>query len=398
MTSGPRGPALISPSQMGSANRARVLRALADHGPLSRADLARLAGVTRATIGTIVQSLLEADVLEEQELIREPGRIGRTGRRLWFARGAGRTIAVELGTDFVRAASIDARGDTDQSVRLELPPSRRGDAIVNTIVRAVARAGGNGDESSVVGLAGIGIAVPGACDAAGREVITSASLPTLPGAGLVPRVEAATGLPVFVENNARADALAEQWFGLGRSAASFAVLHAADGLGLGTVMDGVVLRAGNGRGGELGHTFVGGTAACACGLRGCWEASAGRAWLREEAARLGVADAATATLGTAAAAAELGSPSWKLADRLAERLSWGLSTVVQLFAPELIVLSGDLADAPAAFVELVESRTKARSLPHLAGDVRVRASRLGTSATLLGASALVLTESFRTTV
>jgi predicted NBD/HSP70 family sugar kinase len=394
VTSGRRGPALISPAQMGSANRARVLRALADHGPLSRAELARLAGVTRATMGTIVQSLLDADVVEELELERQPGQLGRTGRRLWFAQGAGRTVAVELGTDGVRAASIDARGEVDKRSRAELPASRSADAIVRSVVRVVSKVAG-GDS---VAVAGVGIAVPGACDAAGREVITSASLPALPGSGLVAKVEAATGLPAYVENNARADALAEQWFGLGRSTNSFAVLHAADGLGLGIVSDGVVLRPGNGRGGELGHTYVGGTVRCQCGLRGCWEAHAGRAWLRSEAASLRIRGAAEATLGTAAEGVQSPGPPAKLADRLAERLSWGLATIVQLFAPDLIVLSGDLAGAPEAFAATVEAHTKARSLPHLADSVRVRASSLGSSGALLGASALVLTQSFRTTV
>jgi predicted NBD/HSP70 family sugar kinase len=379
---------------MGSANRARVLRALAERGPLSRAELARLAGVTRATIGTIIQSLLDADVLEELQLVREPGQMGRTGRRLWFARGAGRTIAVELGTESVRAASIDARGDAAMTVEVGLAASRRGDAIVRAVTKAVEKAG----MADGVGVAGIGVAVPGACDAGGREVITSASLPALPGARLVSRLEASTGLPVFVENNARADALAEQWFGLGRSASSFAVLHAADGLGLGIVVDGVVLRAGNGRGGELGHTFVGGDTPCPCGLRGCWEANAGRGWLRAEAGALGLAGARDVTLGTVAADAGTAGDAGRLAERLAERLSWGLANVVQLFAPDLIVLSGDLAGAPEPFVARVEEHTKARSLSHLADSVRVRASALGPSATLLGASAVVLTESFRTTV
>ena len=81
-------PPLLSSRTVGGLNRALVLRALSSHGPLSRSDLARLAGVTRATIGSIVQGLLDDGVLAEGDPV-EDGSVGKPARPLWFAAGAG---------------------------------------------------------------------------------------------------------------------------------------------------------------------------------------------------------------------------------------------------------------------------------------------------------------------
>ena len=103
-------PVLLTTHLIGDLNRSRVLQAFCDHGPLSRADLARLAGVPRATIGTIVQNLLDAGLVEELEPDRD-GKVGKPGRPLWFAPRAGLSVAVGFGPDRVRAALVNARGD-----------------------------------------------------------------------------------------------------------------------------------------------------------------------------------------------------------------------------------------------------------------------------------------------
>src|ERR1043165_9355783 len=100
---------LLSPRRIGDLNRSRVLRALSDHGPLSRADLAKEAGVTRATMGTIVQSLIDSGILEEHEPVNL-GAIGKPARPVWFAPGAGLAIAASVTMHGVDACLVDAGG------------------------------------------------------------------------------------------------------------------------------------------------------------------------------------------------------------------------------------------------------------------------------------------------
>src|SRR5713101_3590432 len=94
---------LLTPSDIGGVNRSRVIQAFCDYGPMSRADLAKMAGVTRATIGNIVLGLIESGLVEEIEAPARSGRVGKPGRPLWFGSSAGLSGAVSLGPDHVQA-------------------------------------------------------------------------------------------------------------------------------------------------------------------------------------------------------------------------------------------------------------------------------------------------------
>ena len=87
-------------------------------------------------------------------------------------------------------------------------------------------------------------------------MLGSVQVPGAVGADLVPAVTASTGLPVRIENDTRAEALAEHWFGRGRRASTFVTVQTGDGLGAGFVLDGVIHRGPSGYGGEIGHTAV----------------------------------------------------------------------------------------------------------------------------------------------
>ena len=366
-------PVLLTTHLIGDVNRSRVLQAFCDHGPLSRADIARLAGVPRATIGTIVQNLMESGLLEEQEPDRD-GKVGKPGRPLWFAPEAGLSVAVGFAPDRVRAALVNARGDRleETAVRLETPEAS-GAELVKAVVsaaRAVLPADGE--------VLGIGVVVPGVCDTETGEVIGSGQL------------------PVLLDNDARAQALGEKWFGDARGVPTFAAVQTGDGLGVGLVLDGHVYRGEDGRVGELGHTAVSlDGVACYCGLSGCWETVATLPWLRAEAKALGLSGASRATTESMVA---LGAPAEALLVRWADNLAAGLANLVNLLGTTRLILHGDLVGGGEAMRAMVEVATQARVLGHLREDVQVTFSALDSDAALLGAAGLVLSETFRLNV
>ncbi len=382
---------LLSNRQIGDVNRSRVLRALCDHGPLSRAELARLAAVPRATIGSIAQGLVEDGLLEECEPTRESGRVGKPGRPLWFREDAGLCAAVAFGDHAVEAALVNARGDllTRVEVACETAAAEP-DAIVNAVLAAV---------DDVISAAraevlGIGVAVPGVCDPTTGTVVGSGPVPGIRGRGLVSALEAAHGLPVLVDNDARAQALGEKWFGDGRGVSTFASVQTGSGLGVGLVLDGELYRGADGATGELGHTIVQlDGAACGCGLTGCWETVATLRWLRSEAGRLGLPHAETLD---ASRLVELDSvPARQLLERYADHLAVGLVTLVHLLAPTRLLLHGDVVGGGEPLRALVAERLAARTLPHVREAVEVLLSSLDQDAGLLGAAGLVLSQRFR---
>lgn len=382
-------PVLLTTHLIGDVNRSRVLQALVDHGPLSRAELARLAGVPRATMGTIVQGLLDAALLEEGEHSRD-GRVGKPARPLWFAPRAGLSVAVAFDDEAVRGALITARGERVTDVRLPLATSdakpKQLLAAVEKVIRSVLP---NGEP-----VVGIGIAVPGVCNTQAGEVVGSGQLPGAVGTALTRAMADAFGLPVLVDNDARAQALGEKWFGDGRGTATFASLQTGTGLGVGVVLDGRLFRGEDGRVGELGHTqVVADGAPCRCGLRGCWETVATLRWLRAEAARKGLAGAADATSSSLSA---LGSPAANdLLEEYAQHLGAGLSTLVNLLGIRRVIAHGDIVGGGEPMRRRVEAAMAGASLGYLRDEVRLVFSELDTDATVVGAAALVLSETFR---
>jgi predicted NBD/HSP70 family sugar kinase len=381
---------LLSNRQIGDVNRSRVLRALCDHGALSRADLARLAGVPRATIGTIAQGLVDDGLLEENEPAREVGRVGKPARPLWFRADAGLSAAVAFGATAVRAALVNARGELLERVEV---PCATATASSRVLEKAVLAAVAKVLAAPPADVLGVGVAVPGVCDPLAGTVVGSGPVPGAQGSGLTTALSAAHGLPVLVDNDARAQALGDKWFGDGRGVEAFAAVQTGTGLGVGLVLGGELYRGTDGATGELGHTVVQlDGARCHCGLRGCWETIATLRWLRAEARRLRLPDAAAID---AAGLVALGSArSRQLLEKYADNLAVGLATLVHLLAPTRLVLHGDVLGGGEVLRALIASRLRARTLPHVRDAVEVVLSALGPDAGLLGAAGLVLSERF----
>ncbi len=237
-------------------------------------------------------------------------------------------------------------------------------------------------------LRSVGVAAPGPLD---RERGTC-SPHNLPGWRDVPLRDAladALGLPVHLENDANAAALAEWRFGAGRGARTVVYLSMSTGVGGGLVLDGRLHRGASGNAGELGHVPVAWDGEpCACGQRGCLEAYAGgAAWarhLREHApeggrvlALAGSRDAlapehllAAAREGDAFACEEL--------DRWNGFLARGITGLVYALDPDVVIL-GTIAAAAGEALCLgpVRSRVRARLWPVQAAKLRVVPAALG---------------------
>lgn len=380
---------LLTTNRIGDVNRSRVLQAFVDHGALTRADVARLAGVPRATIGTIVTGLMDSGLLEELEPDRD-GRVGKPGRPLWFAPGAGLSVAVGFTDSAVRAALVNARGERQAESSHGCDTGAAGSdelyAAVEQVVRAVLPA--NGD------ALGIGIAVPGVCDTGSGQVVASGPLPGAEGTHLVQGLEKAFSLPVIVDNDARALALGEKWFGDGRGLPAFAALQTGTGLGIGLVLEDHVFRGPDGRVGELGHTrVVAGGERCRCGLTGCWETVATLRWLRAEAARRGLPSPEATTTASLVALGEQGSA---LLGEYVDNLAVGMATLVNLLGIRRFFLHGDVVAGGEPVRRQLEHAVREAALGYLRDEVHVTVS--GLDGALLGAAGLVLSETFRLVV
>ncbi len=242
---------------------------------------------------------------------------------------------------------------------------------------------------SLSDLSGVGVAAPGPLDPVSGDLLNP---PNLPGWKRVPirrLLEAQLGLPVRVENDANAAALAEWRFGAGRGAQHVVYLTMSTGVGAGLVLGGRLYTGKLAAAGEVGHApIVWDGEPCACGGRGCLEAYVGgAAWTRRLARSTPTTSRVAALAGTpeqarpehVLAAAREGD-AFALAElaRYNDHLARGITNLVFLLAPEVVIL-GTIPSAAGEELCLgpVREQVLARVWPVLARELRIVASGLG---------------------
>jgi predicted NBD/HSP70 family sugar kinase len=252
----------------GAINRQIVLNLLRSHQAISRADLARVLGMQRSAAGRIVSDLIEQGLVWE-------GAAGaaQRGRKptLLHLDSRGRcAVAVDVRvtrTSLVLTDLMGAELTEVQTVATERDPSRLAVHLSTEIHRLLAAHPEAGQ------CAGVGVAFPGMLDRSGNVVLRAPALGWRDVSFREP-LAAALGLPVEMENAARACALALIWHAPGGEApGDLAFVSVSDGVGVGLVLGGEPLRGRNNAAGEFGHLPLGiDGPRCACGAQGCWEA------------------------------------------------------------------------------------------------------------------------------
>ena len=272
---------------------------------------------------------------------------------------------VDIGGTTLSVGMVPAEGGRPRALRVDdTAGGQGGDAVIGQVcamVRAavdeLARAEGPGAT-----VAGVGVAAPGSLDRARGVVLESHNLGWF-GLPLRDRVQAATGLPTVVENDANCAAYGEWWQGAGRGFRSVLGITLGTGIGGGIVMDGRPFAGATGAAGEIGHTTVEyGGRRCTCGARGCLEAYASGPAIARAAVE-GLAGGMRSTLPelvegdlnriTAATVHEAAAGGDAYAAgvlaRAACMLAAGITSAVNLLGPDAVVVMGGVAAAGDLF-------------------------------------------------
>lgn len=367
--------------------RSWILVTLGQNGPLSRAELARIGGITRTTIGTHVDRLIDDGLLEELDVVAPHGTRGRPSRPVWFHRTAARCGAVAFDRDRIEVGLVNAGGQILS--RESAPTPNRADTgtfsevIEGLLTRVVA---------VEPDLLGVGVGVSGVVHAEQGRVDRLPRFPEVDGDRLIRRVARAAGSSVLIENDAHCGAFAELWWGHGRLRRTFWAVQIGEGIGSCGVIDGELARGALGHAGEIGHTTVDRHGRrCACGAVGCWETIASLRWLRREARERGLRGARNVTVERLTDLAGSGDRvATGLLDAYAENIAVGLTNLIHVVAPALIVLQGAVADGGDVLLQRINHHVARRALAGADHGATILMSELGTDARLLGAGALVM--------
>jgi predicted NBD/HSP70 family sugar kinase len=252
-------------------NRKIVLNLIREHQPISRAELARRMKVRRASLTLIVRELLTGG-----EIIETGTAVAARGRRptLLRIRTSGRlAVAVDIRPTRTSVALADFGGTVLK--RDAFPTPAKPDDLARELgVRLDTLLAGDATTGAI--CYGIGVVVPGMVDRRSGRVLYAPRLGWR-DVDLRDALEKHVGIPVFIESAPIACALARLWSVTGDSRAvnNFAYVSVSDGVGVGIVVSGEVLRGEAHTAGEFGHVSLDPHGPlCACGKRGCWEAFA----------------------------------------------------------------------------------------------------------------------------
>ena len=363
-------------------NLALVLARVADDGPASRARIAAGTGLTKASVSSLVDQLLESGLLAERPA-RPSGAAGRPGLELALAAAGPIGLGLEINVDYLAVAAIGLSGAVLRSERVSR--DLRGcapAAVLAEGAQMLARVAG----SAAGPVAGWCVAVPGLVDRDGAVLRRAPNLgwhdvDVLAAIGSDPALAGAAGR---LGNEANLAALAELWSGVAHGQRGFVQVSGEIGVGAGVVLDGRLFEGGRGYGGELGHLPVRSTGpTCRCGSVGCLEQVAGQeAILR----RAGVADVAGLVEQLTA-----GRARSLTAVRVAGRyLGVGLAAMLNVLDVGTVVLGGSYAALAPWLVEPVERELAARVVSAGWQPLQVLVSQLGPEAAVRGAAQSVV--------
>lgn len=378
-------------------NIALILECLRREAPLSRADLAQMTGLTKATVSSLVKELLDARFVRESGL--ELSHKGRPAIQLVLNPEAGYIVGAEIGVDFVSAMLTNFAAEPVWWHH-EPVPEHDQQSVLRRIVAIVreacahAPAGGNA-------ILGLGLGLPGLVDVTSGTLLFSANLGWT-GVPLRSIFEAEFDFPIYIDNDANMAALGESFFGAGRGSDFVLYIGAGVGLGGGVVLNRRILAGAAGLAGEVGHMTIdprGPT--CNCGNTGCWETFVNQAALArriEQAAASGqptrVAQQrgrlGAATIAQIIAAARDGDlVAHQALEDTGEYLGIGLANLVNALNPHRVVLGGKLAQAHDVILPVVRRVVRTRALRWASSTAEIVSAAHGSHACAMGGIATV---------
>lgn len=385
-------------------NKVLVLNLIRQARTISRADIAHRVHLSRSTVSAIVNELLSEGWLAETGTGKSSG--GRRPILLSFNCQAGYILGIDAGATHLLALATDLDAQIVAEAEHPFDVSAGPDVGLATIV-AFAREMLAEAHIELSQLIGIGVGLPGPLDYAQGTVVAP---PIMPGWDQVPvrdRLQAAFGVPVYVDNDANLGALGECCYGAGKDVENLAFIKVATGIGCGIIVGGQIYHGQTGAAGEIGHvTMAEDGPPCTCGSYGCLEAMAGGPAIAQRAAlavQVGQPTMLRSMISNGNLTAELVEQAARQGDPLAVQLyadagrliGLAVANVINLLNPGRVIIGGGVSEAGELILSSLRDTASQRSMRAAVGATEIIQATLGHRSSALGAVALVLRETFR---
>ncbi|WP_299546887.1 ROK family transcriptional regulator, partial [Seonamhaeicola sp.] len=369
----------VNSSYINRLNKISVLRLIRDEGRISRAEIAKKTELSAPTITRIAD-----DLISKEKLISLVGegesKGGRRPKMLRFNSKENFVIGIDLRATCIRGALSNLDGELilerEVPTKLEDGYEKIMEQIGSVINSLILRGGDKGAK-----VLGIGLAVAGSVNRQ-TGIIERAPVFNWKNVDVVSGLKAYTPLPVFCDNVSRLMALGELWYGLGSGYQDFICVNLDHEISAGMIINGKPLFGSNGYAGEFGRSILE-HGSSSIGLSQMVEGELAK---REASAVLKEKTGSAYKVG----GGDKDKVELKLCDKSIDYLAVVLDTLIKLFNPECIILSGGLTRTKEFLLDKLEKEVRKYSIPNLSANVKVIGSSFGENAALMGTFSLIL--------
>jgi len=392
----------VDHSVINAMNKRNVISIIREQGPINKAEIARLVGLSIPTIMRLTDELLE------KNLIRETGKRESTGGKppllLEFTPDSHFIIGVDIGTTHIKTIVMNMVADIVCRIEIPTLAAEQSGKVIGRIVETISQAIGKVN-APLSRYLGIGLGMPGLLDAGCGRVLFSPAF-KWENVDLTGPIKSRFGLPVYMTNVTRAMAVGEKWFGLAKDVENFMCINLGYGIGSAIVINNRLYGGSSDSSGEFGHmTLEKNGPQCSCGNHGCLEALASANAMSKKAAFLIERGETSAILDLAGGemtqinakhifdAARSGDRLGKeLVSEATEYIGIAISGIVNLIDPELIILEGGVAKAGPILLDGIQRIVERRQMKYAGRKLRIVASEIGEDAAAIGAAAVLIGE------
>lgn len=375
-------------SEIKTANKKSILKLLAQERELTKLEISRKLDISVPTVTTIVGELLGEGLVEEAGMATSTG--GRKPVIIRFLPESRCSIGINLEKNHIRAVITDLDGKILDDNKVFLRSINK-ITVIEDIKKLIMDLL-DSRENIKNKVLGIGISLPGTVneDELKLELAPNFRLKNL----CFKELSDYFNIPVFLENEANAGALAESNLGIAKNLNNLIYVSITEGIGGGLIINERIYKGKDRRAGEIGHmTISKGGRQCSCGKKGCFETYASnRALIKDynEASEI----KAFSIREIIEKYKEHDKIAIEVMNRYLEDLAEGIGNLIFIFNPDYIVIGGEISKYASIFQEkLIELIFKNNEF-YKAGDVEILFSNLGEDSNILGAVLIPIFQSF----
>lgn len=379
-------------------NSSHVLNAIKTHGQVGRAEIARLTGLSPATVTAITAKLIAQKLVLEKSAGNSNG--GRPPILLAINPRGAYVIGIKLTEDHAVYALTDLEASIVAKASTPLSGHDPESAVADLaeMVNSMIRRQGIPKKQ----LLGVGIGLAGIVDA-DKGILRQSPIYGWKNVPLRGMLQSRLRVPVYIENDVNTLTMTEKWFGHGQGLDNFLTVTVGRGVGLGIVVNGQFYRGHGGGAGELGHVVIDPDGPlCDCGKHGCLEAYVGDPGLVRMAREAGRSEKQLLSVKDVDQLLALAQGGNTTAQEIFARsghiLGLGIANLINLFNPEKIIISGEGTRSGDFLFDPMKESIRQNTMPGLFDPDTVLIAPWGDDAWARGAAGLVLREVFESPI